>query len=79
MHVSNAVDVSAGVEKDSHAFEISVRRSKMQRAGVVSGVAGIRIGPVLDQQPHRIPVTHGQMQFGAAPRDALSSEIRIIL
>jgi hypothetical protein len=45
VQVANAVDVSAGVEEDSDALEISVRRSKMQRARVVSGVASIRIGP----------------------------------
>lgn len=78
VQISNAVHVCAGVEQDSDALEIPVRRSKMERARVVT-VTHVRVGTVLDQQLNCVWMTHGQVQTGAACGDSLASEIRIVL
>jgi len=45
------VYVAAGIEQRAGDLEVALGGSPMQRVGVVSGLARVRIGAVLEQQP----------------------------
>ena len=55
VHVADAVNVAARIEQRAHDVEVRRGGSPVQRVGVVSGLARIRIGAVLEQQPARRP------------------------
>jgi len=50
VHIAKAVYVTAGIEQRAHGLEVPVGGSLVQRVGVVSGLARVRIRAVLEQQ-----------------------------
>ena len=63
--VADAVHVGAGVEQRAHDVDVAVRCRPVQRGGVVSGFARVRIGAVFQQQADGVHVSAfgGLVQF----------------
>src|SRR5688572_14490150 len=77
VHVAHAVHVSTGIEQSANYFHPARTAGKVQRIRVVTYVARIWIGAMLEQQPHGAHVLDREMQTGAALRSALAHEARL--
>src|SRR2546423_3460032 len=68
MDVAKAVDIASGIEQRAHGFDVSVGGSPMQRVGVVSGFACVRIRAMRKQQAYgiHVPTPGGGVQSCAA-------------
>src|SRR5688500_4733246 len=79
VQVSHPVNVSAGIEENADALELSMRRSEMEWGRVVAAVADVRVRSMFDQQAHRVGMAHGRMQPSGASCEALASKTRVSL
>src|SRR5437870_4148235 len=75
VHVSESVYVPAYVEKRARSFQVAVSNRPMERAGVVSGFARVRIGTTLQQQPHGIDVSRPRSSVETGPAGVVSGRV----
>jgi hypothetical protein len=68
MQIARALYVGACVQQRANGFGVAVASGKMQRAGVVAGIARVRIGTILEQKPHGagVPAASDDVQSGSA-------------
>ena len=79
MQIALAVHVSAGIEEHSHHFQVAAAGGEMNRRRLVAVVAGVRVGPVAQQQACDLELAlfGGSVKAGAAFRLAGSRQVRI--
>jgi hypothetical protein len=66
VHVADAMNVTAGVEQGANDLAVASGGGPVQRIGVVACFTRIRIGAVIEQQPHNLQLAAlcGGMQRG---------------
>src|SRR5438270_11888487 len=84
VHVSESGYVPAAVGKRARSFQVAVSNRPMERVGVVSGFARVRIRATLQQQPHGIDVSRPCSRVETGPGGVVSGwiggegEIRVL-
>ncbi len=66
MKVANALHIGSPVEQRAHGFERPPAGGEVQRERVITRVSSVGVGAVLEQQPNRVGMMHGDVKTGCA-------------
>jgi hypothetical protein len=77
VRVTLPVYISTGIEEGPDDVHATRAPGEVQGRGVVTRIARVRIGTMLEQQAHRVEVLDGEVQAGAPLGRALVREARI--
>ena len=76
VHVSRSVHIGPCVQKSPDAVDVTIGRGEMQRAGIVSDIARVRVGSASNQQTEGLRMTNREMETCAAFGRPFANEAR---